>query len=230
MFAAASLADAFETLGQQFEAKHPGATVTFSFGPSSGLGTQIVEGAPADVFATASTSTMDAVVAADLVGSPTVFATNVMQIAVPPDNPAAISTLADLARPGVKVALCQPEAPCGALAAKVLANAGLAVTPVTLEADVKATLSKVQLGEVDAGLVYLTDVRAADAKVKGIAIPAEVNASTSYPIATLNRSQNPTLARAFVDYLLSSDGAAVLDRAGFRRPDDPMTGPVRARW
>ena len=218
VFAAASLSDAFETLGKQFETKHPGATVTLNFGPSSGLGTQIIEGAPADVFAPASTTTMDAVVAAELVGTPTVFATNVMQIAVPPDNPAAISTLADLARPGVKVALCQPEAPCGALATKVLANAGLAVIPVTLEVDVKATLSKVQLGEVDAGLVYLTDLRAAGAKAKGIAIPAEVNASTSYPIAALTRSRNPSLARAFVDYVLSADGAAVLDRAGFQQP------------
>jgi molybdate transport system substrate-binding protein len=218
VFAAASLTDAFETLGKQFQEKHPRTTVTFNFGPSSGLATQITQGAPADVFASASAKNMDAVVAAKLAGTATPFVKNVMEIAVPPDNPAKIAALADLARPGVKVALCQADVPCGTVATKVFANARLTVKPVTEEADVKATLSKVQLGEVDAGVVYVTDVLAAGDKVKGIEIPADVNASTSYPIATLTGSTNAALAQAFVDYVLSADGASVLSQAGFQKP------------
>lgn len=218
VLAAASLTEAFTTLGRQFEAAHPGASITFSFGPSSGLATQITEGAPVDVFASASTSTMDGVVAAKAAAAPTVFADNVLEIAVPASNPAGITALADLARPGVTVALCQPAVPCGAGAATVLAAAGLTVTPVTLEADVKATLTKVVLGEVDAGVVYATDVLAAGDTVTGIEIPSDVNAVTSYPIATLAASKNPDLATAFVDYVLSGDGASVLTAAGFRRP------------
>ncbi|MFZ0161141.1 MAG: molybdate ABC transporter substrate-binding protein [Kineosporiaceae bacterium] len=218
VFAAASLTDAFETLGSQFQKAHPGTTVTFNVGASSALATQITQGAPADVFASASTKTMDTVVAARAASSPRPFAQNVMQIAVPPGNPAHIASLADLAAPGVKVALCQAAAPCGATAARVLANAGLTVTPVTEEADVKSTLAKVQLGEVDAGLVYVTDVLAARGKVTGIEIPARVNASTSYPIAALTASKNPSLATAFVDYVLSADGVRVLTAAGFRQP------------
>lgn len=218
VFAAASLTESFTTLGKQFEAAHPDARITFSFGPSSGLATQITEGAPADVFASASTKNMDAVVAAKAADAPAVFAKNVMEIAVPPGNPANVSTVADLAKADVKVALCQPDVPCGAVAAKVFTNAGLTVTPVTLEADVKATLTKVELGEVDAGVVYVTDVLAADGKVTGIEIPADVNAATSYPIATLTASKSPDLAKAFVDYVLSADGASVLTAAGFQKP------------
>ncbi|HEX5332986.1 MAG TPA: molybdate ABC transporter substrate-binding protein [Cellulomonas sp.] len=218
VLAAASLTEAFTTLGRQFEAAHPGASITFSFGPSSGLATQITEGAPVDVFASASTATMDDVVAAGAAAAPAVFADNVMEIAVPASNPAGVTALADLARPEVKVALCQPAVPCGAGAASVLAAAGLTVTPVTLEADVKATLTKVVLGEVDAGVVYATDVLAAGDTVTGIEIPADVNAATSYPIASLAASKNPHLAKAFVDYVLSGDGASVLTAAGFRRP------------
>ena len=218
VFAAASLTGSFTELGKKFEAAHPGAEVIFSFGPSSGLATQITSGAPADVFASASTTNMDAVVAARAAATPRVFAKNVMEIALPPKNPAHIAALADLARPGVKVALCQVAVPCGATAAKVFANARLTVTPVTQEADVKTTLAKVELGEVDAALVYVTDVKAAGAKVTGIAIPADVNASTSYPIATLTASKNLDLAKAFVDYVLSTDGSTALVAAGFAAP------------
>jgi molybdate transport system substrate-binding protein len=218
VFAAASLTEAFQTLGKQFQEAHPGTTVTFNFGPSSGLATQITQGAPADVFASASAKNMDAVVAAKAAGTPTTFVKNVMEIAVPPKNPASITALADLAKPGVKVALCQAEVPCGTVAQKVFSNAQLTVKPVTQEADVKATLTKVQLGEVDAGVVYVTDVLAAGDKVKGIEIPADVNASTSYPIATLTASKNSALAQAFVDYVLSADGATVLTQAGFQKP------------
>ena len=218
VLAAASLTESFTALGKQFEASHPGAKVTFSFGASSTLATQITSGAPADVFASASTKNMDAVVAAKAAADPRTFAKNVMEIAVPPANPAAITQLSDLAKPGVKVVLCAEAVPCGVGARKVFGNAKLTVTPVSNEADVKATLSKVSLGEADAGIVYVTDVLAAGAKVKGITIPADVNASTSYPIATLTASKNAELATAFVDYVLGPDGAAMLTQAGFEKP------------
>lgn len=222
VFAAASLTEALTTLGTNFQTAHPGTTITFNFGASSALATQITQGAPADVFASASATTMDQVVTAKAAASPKTFAENVMQIVVPSSNPAEITQLSDLAEPGVKVVLCQVEVPCGSTAAKVFTNAELTVKPVSQEADVKSTLSKVTLGEADAALVYVTDVRAANAKnrgkVTGIEIPAAVNASTSYPIAPLTSSKNPGLASAFVDYVLSPDGAAVLTAAGFARP------------
>ena len=218
VFAAASLTGSFTELGQKFQAAHPGTKINFSFGPSSGLATQIVAGSPADVFAAASAKNMDAVVAAKAAERPTSFAKNVMEIAVPPANPAHVSTLADLAKPGVKVALCAAEVPCGVGARTVFSNAKLTVQPVTEEVDVKATLTKVQLGEVDAGVVYVTDVLAAGSKVTGIEIPADVNASTSYPISTLTRSKNAALANAYVDYVHSPEGAQVLAAAGFQKP------------
>jgi len=218
VFAAASLKEAFTKIGTQFEAAHPGTKVVFNFGPSSGLATQINQGAPADVYASASTKTMSQVVDSGQATSPSDFASNVMEIAVPVKNPAGITALSDLARSGVKVALCQAAVPCGATAAKVFTNAKLTVTAVTQEVDVKAVLTKVTLGEVDAGVVYVTDVRAAGAKVKGIEIPADVNASTKYPIATLTKAPNKATAQAFTDYVLSAEGASVLTAAGFAKP------------
>jgi molybdate transport system substrate-binding protein len=218
VFAAASLQEAFTKLGAQFEAAHPGTKVVFNFGPSSGLAEQIGQGAPADVFASASTKNMDVVVSGGDAADPTNFVSNTMEIAVPPKNPAGIAKVADLAKKSVKVALCQAEVPCGATALKVFDNAKIRVTPVTQEVDVKSTLSKVTLGEVDAGVVYVTDVRAAGASVKGIEIPADVNASTTYPIAALTGSKNKTTAQAFVDYVLTPDGLAVLTAAGFSKP------------
>jgi molybdate transport system substrate-binding protein len=218
VFAAASLQEAFTKLGSQFEAAHPGTKVVFNFGPSTGLAEQIGQGAPADVFASASTKTMDQVVSSGDAANPTNFVTNTMEIAVPPKNPAHIKKLADLAKKGVKVALCQADVPCGATALKVFDNAKIKVTPVTQEVDVKSTLSKVTLGEVDAGVVYITDVRAAGASVKGIQIPANVNASTTYPIAPITASKNKTTAQAFVAYVLSPDGLAALTAAGFSKP------------
>jgi molybdate transport system substrate-binding protein len=218
VFAAASLQEAFTSLGTKFEAGHPGAKVVFNFGPSSGLAAQIGQGAPADVFASASTTTMDQLVTQGDVTEAKDFAANTMEIAVPPDNPAGVEALADLARKGVKVALCQAEVPCGATAAKVFESAQVTVAPVTEEIDVKAVLGKVTLGEVDAGVVYVTDVRAAGDGVKGIEIPDDVNASTTYPIAALTGSENKATAEAFVDYVLSPVGAAGLTAAGFRMP------------
>jgi len=218
VFAAASLTDAFNTLGKNFQAAHPGTTITFNYGASSALATQITQGAPADVFASASTKNMDQVVTAKAASDPTTFVKNEMEIAVPPSNPANVTQLSDLAKSSVKVVLCQPEVPCGATAQKVFSNAKITVKPVSEEADVKSTLAKVTLGEADAGVVYVTDVLAAKDKVKGVEIPEDVNASTSYPIAPLTASKNADLAKAFVDYVLSPDGASVLSAAGFAKP------------
>jgi len=218
VLAAASLQDSFTTLGKQFEAAHPGTQVKLSFGASSALAQQINQGAPADVFASAAPTNMKQVTDAGGASTPKNFVRNVMEIAIPPSNPAKVGGLADLARPGVKVALCQPQVPCGAVAAQVFKNAQVTVTPVTLEQDVKSTLTKVQLNEADAGVVYTTDVKAAGAKVTGIPIPADVNASTEYPIAALSKAPNSAGAQAFVDYVLSPAGQTVLTAAGFEKP------------
>jgi molybdate transport system substrate-binding protein len=218
VFAAASLTDVFATLGRRFEAAYQDTTVQFNFGSSSALGRSILQGAPADVFASASPSTMDEVTAGGAAADPTVFARNEMALAVPPENPAGVRALADLARPGVKVALCQPQVPCGEAAGEVLANAGVPVQPVSLEVDVRATLTKVSLGEVDAGIVYVTDVAAADGAVTGIPVPAGDNVSTDYPVAALTDAPNAVAAQAFVDYVLSDEAAGVLAAAGFETP------------
>jgi molybdate transport system substrate-binding protein len=218
VFAAASLTESFTRLGAMFEAAHPGASVRFSFAASSTLAQQIVNGAPGDVFASASTKNMDQVVAAGEAAEPTTFARNVLEIAVPPDNPAKIRTLADLARPGVKVAVCQPQVPCGTVAQRVFDKARLTVRPVTQGQDVKAVLTAVRTGEVDAGLVYLTDVRAAGGKVAGVEIPPAANASTAYPIAVTVHGGNSRAARAFVDFVRSAAGCSVLAAAGFTAP------------
>ena len=218
VFAAASLTGTFTQLGKQFEAAHPGDTVKFSFGPSSGLATQITSGAPADVFASAAPANMQQVVTAgDASGSQT-FAKNTMEVAVPPTNPANVTSVHDLAKKSVKVALCQPQVPCGVVAAEVFKNVGITVKPVTLQADVKSVLTQVELGNVDAGMVYVTDAKAAGAKVKGLTIPASENASTLYPIATISSSKHKSQAQAFVAYVLSPAGQQVLAAAGFEKP------------
>ena len=208
----------FTQLGKQFDAAHPGDTVKFSFGPSSGLATEITSGAPADVFASAAPANMDTVVSAGDASSPHDFAKNTAEIAVPPTNPANVSSVTDLSNPAVKVALCQPQVPCGVVAGEVFKNAGITVKPVTLQPDVKSTLTQVELGSVDAGVVYVTDVMAAGAKVKGVVIPASDNASTLYPIATINSSKQKSVAQAFVAYVLSPTGQKVLSAAGFQQP------------
>lgn len=218
VFAAASLTETFTELGEKFEAEHPGSTVQFSFGPSSGLAQQITSGAPADVFASASAANMEQVTQAGAAAEPVVFAQNVLEIAVPQGNPGGVTDMASLAGPEVTVALCEEQVPCGKLAATVLARAGVEVTPVTREKDVKSVLTKVRLGEVDAGLVYATDVRAAAADVEGIAIPADVNGSTDYPIAVLTDAPDKQGAQAFTDFVLSAEGKAVLREAGFTTP------------
>ena len=218
VFAAASLKETFTQLGQQFEAAHPGDTVKFSFGASSALATQITSGAPADVFASAAPKNMDTVVSAGDASNPQDFAKNTAEIAVPTSNPANVTSLSDLAKSSVKVALCQPQVPCGVVASEVFKNAGITVKPVTLQPDVKSVLTQVELGNVDAGMVYVTDVKAAGSKVKGITIPASENASTLYPIATVSTSKELSIAQAFVAYVLSPTGQQVLAAAGFQQP------------
>ena len=202
--------------------------MVFDFGPSSGLAEQIGNGAPADVFASASPTNMATVVQGGDAKTPQDFAKNSAEIAVPPDNPAGITQLRDLAKPGVKVAVCQPQVPCGKVAAEVFAKAGLTVKPVTEEVDVKSTLAKVTLGEVDAGVVYVTDVQAAGDKVKGIEIPPAQNASTTYPIATITHSKHEKEAKEFVDLVLSDAGTSVCRRRA-SRPREPTPAARRGR-
>jgi molybdate transport system substrate-binding protein len=218
VFAAASLMGTFTQLGKQFEAAHPGDTVKFSFGGSSTLATQITGGAPTDVFASAAPANMDTVVSAGDASNPQDFAKNTAEIAVPPKNPANVTSVSDMAKSSVKVALCQPKVPCGVVAAEVFKNAGVTVKPVTLQPDVKSVLTQVELGNVDAGMVYVTDVLAAGTKVKGVVVPANQNASTLYPIATISSSTHQAEAQAFVAYVLSPAGEMVLKAAGFQAP------------
>jgi molybdate transport system substrate-binding protein len=230
VFAAASLTGVFTELGADFEAANPGTDVRFNFGSSATLAQQIVRGAPADVFAAASPATMEAVTGASLADAPAVFARNRLQIAVPEGNPARIDGLADLADPRTKVALCAPQVPCGAAAVKALAAAGVKVTPVTLEQDVKATLTKLELGEVDAALVYRTDVPASKGSsggspegssgggVEGVDFPEADRAVNDYPIAVLRAAPAGDLARRFTGLVLSREGRDALAGAGFEVP------------
>lgn len=218
VFAAASLTTSFTQLGRDFQAAHAGTTVRFSFGASSTLAQQIIAGAPADVFASASAKNMMQVTDAGNAADPQTFANNTAEIAVAPDAAARITSLTDLAKPGSKVAVCQPQVPCGALAQQVFDKAGVTVKPVTQGLDVKSTLRAVTEGNADAAVVYVTDVRAAGASVRGVEIPAALNASTAYPIATVSGSGNPTLGDAFARYVLTAEAQAVLAKAGFAAP------------
>jgi molybdate transport system substrate-binding protein len=219
VFAAASLTDVFGKLGDQLMADNPDLDVVFNFAGSSALATQITQGAPADVFASANEAQMKVVSDAGLqAGDPTIFTENVLEIAVPKGNPAKITGLADFAKPDLTLAICAPAVPCGAAATKVFEAAGIAAQPDTLEEDVKAALTKVQLGEVDAALVYATDVLAAGDKVEGIEFPEAEKAINEYPICTLKAATNPDAAQAFVDLVDSDEGQKALADAGFRAP------------
>jgi molybdate transport system substrate-binding protein len=218
VFAAASLTEAFEQIGEDFREAHPGVRVTLNLGGSSALAQQIVAGAPADVFAAANPATMGTVVEAGDATDPRVFARNRLQIAVPAGNPGGVTGLADLGDRDLTIALCSPEVPCGAAAATVLAAAGVEAAPDTLEQDVKAALSKVALGEVDAALVYRTDVLAAGDDVEGIAFPEAGQAANECSVVALAGAPNAPAARAFVAHVLSSEGQDVLADAGFERP------------
>ncbi|WP_380281124.1 molybdate ABC transporter substrate-binding protein [Kitasatospora purpeofusca] len=219
VFAAASLKETFTDLGKKFEAANPGAKVAFNFGGSSALATSINAGAPADVFAAASPATMKTVAdAGGAAGEPKTFVRNTLAIAVPKGNPKHLAGLADLAAPGVKVALCAKEVPCGAAALTALKAANVTLTPVTLEQDVKGALTKVELGEVDASLVYRTDVRADAGKIDGVDFPEAAQAVNDYPIAALAKAPNKDGAAAFVAYIQSPEAQQVLTAAGFQAP------------
>jgi molybdate transport system substrate-binding protein len=218
VFAAASLTDVFEEIAEDFEAAHPGARLEFNFAGSSALATQIIEGAPADVFASASPATMKSVTdAGNADGDAVVFVRNQLVIAVEAGNPLGIAGLEDLTKPGVTVALCAEQVPCGAAAKTAIAASGLTITPVSYEENVRAALSKVSLGEVDAALVYRTDVATNDA-VEAVGFPESTEAINDYLIAVLADAPNKPGAEAFVAWVLSSDSAAVLTRYGFQLP------------
>ncbi len=216
---AASLTGTFTTLAHDFEAAHPGVRVRLAFDSSATLADQVNQGAPADVLATADQSTMSTVVDhKGTAGAPRLFATNHLQLVVPRRNPAHLTRFADLSKPGVRYVVCVATAPCGKLAASVLQATGLTAKPASEEVDVKAVLSKVQLDEADAGLVYATDAVSGGAKVTAIDIPTAGQNLTSYPIAVLKEATQPTLATAFVDLVLSGRGRTVLADAGFGKP------------
>ncbi|MGC0417557.1 molybdate ABC transporter substrate-binding protein [Embleya sp. AB8] len=219
VFAAASLTETFTALGKQFEAAHPGVTVKFNYGGSSSLAASINQGAPADVFASADEKNMKLVTDAKSAdGTPTAFAKNTLQIAVAPGNPKNLKSLADLKQDGLKVAQCAPQVPCGAAAKTALDAAGVKFTPSTLEQDVKAALTKLTLGEVDAALVYRTDVKAAGAKAVGVDFPEAAQAVNTYPIVPLAKAPNGDAAKAFVAFVLAEPGRTALTAAGFQAP------------
>jgi molybdate transport system substrate-binding protein len=219
VFAAASLKATFTRLASEFEAANPGARVTLNFAGSSDLATQISQGAPTDVFASADTKNMAKLSDARLIdGTASNFATNVLQIAVPAANPASISSFADLAKPGVKVVVCAPQVPCGSATEKVEQATGTTLKPVSEESSVTDVLGKVTSGEADAGLVYVTDVRNAGDKVRGIPFSEADQAVNTYPIAAVGSSSNKEVAKAFIAMVTGSEGRKVLSDAGFGTP------------
>ncbi|WP_416531672.1 molybdate ABC transporter substrate-binding protein [Streptomyces coelicoflavus] len=219
VFAAASLKESFTTLGETFEKQHPGTEVTFNFAGSDTLAASITGGAPADVFASASPKTMATVTdAGAAAGTPVTFVRNRLEIATLPGNPDRISSLKDLTGSGLKVVLCDKTVPCGAAARKALDASGLELTPVSYEQDVKAALTKVELKEADAAVVYKTDVKAAGDKVTGVDFPESAEAVNDYPITVLENAPNPGAAKAFIELVKSAEGQRVLTGAGFRTP------------
>ncbi|WP_306185690.1 molybdate ABC transporter substrate-binding protein [Streptomyces sp. MK5] len=219
VFAAASLKESFTALGKEFEQQHPGTKVTFNFGGSDTLAASITGGAPADVFAAASPRTMKIVTdQKDTAGAPATFVRNQLEIATLPGNPDRISALKDLTRSGLKVVLCDRAVPCGAAAQKALSAAGLELTPVSYEQDVKSALNKVVLKEADAAVVYKTDVKAAGGKVEGVEFPEAAKAVNNYPIALLDNARDSAAAKAFIALVRSAEGQKVLTQAGFLKP------------
>ncbi|MBF4619248.1 molybdate ABC transporter substrate-binding protein [Clavibacter sp. VKM Ac-2873] len=219
VFAAASLKGTFTELASAFEEQNPGTTVGLSFAGSSDLVTQITNGAPADVFASADEKNMAKLTDAGLIeGTPADFATNTLEIAVPPGNPAGVTSFADLGKAGVTTVVCAAQVPCGAATATVEKATGVDIRPVSEESSVTDVLGKVTSGEADAGLVYVTDVTAAGDAVTGIAFPESAEAVNTYPIAPVKAAANPDLAAAFAAYVTSAAGRQVLAAAGFGAP------------
>jgi molybdate transport system substrate-binding protein len=219
VFAASSLSEAFTAIAGAFEAANPGAAVNFSFAASSDLAAQIAEGAPADVFASADLINMTRLTeAGNTTGEPVVFAGNVAEIIVAAGNPEGITGVDDLANEDLIVVLCAPEVPCGRYANTILQNADVALTPKSLEQNVKAVVTKVTLGEADAGIVYATDLVAAGADASGVAIPEDINVVAEYPIAVIRGSSQVSQAQAFVDFVVGEQGRQILSKYGFLAP------------
>jgi molybdate transport system substrate-binding protein len=216
---AASLTAVFGAIAPAFTKAHANANVQTNFAGSSTLVQQIREGAPVDVFASADESNMQKLVdAGDVAGAPAIFATNRLAILVAKGNPKEITGIADLAKPGLIVSLCGPAVPAGKYAREIFAKAGVAVPESSQELDVKAVVTRVALGEADAGIVYVTDVLAAGDKVAAVEIPDALNVVARYPVAVLKRAQKPDLARTFVEFLTGSEGQSILKRFGFLAP------------
>jgi molybdate transport system substrate-binding protein len=221
VYAASSLTAAFTTLAIDFEKANPGVSVLNTFNGSSTLVTQIQNGAPADVFASADTANMEKLSTSGLVSAtPDLFATNTMEIVVPKGNPAKITDFADLGKAGVKTVICAASVPCGAAALALEKLTGVTISPVSQELAVTGVLSKVSSGEADAGLVYVTDVKSAlpAGQVEGVTFAESPQVVNSYPIVALKNSKNPTAAQAFVDYVIGKTGQAVLKKDGFGKP------------
>ncbi|MFD3559703.1 molybdate ABC transporter substrate-binding protein [Streptomyces sp. NPDC058686] len=219
VFAAASLKESFTTLGKDFEKAHPGTKVTFSFGGSDTLAASITGGAPADVFAAASPKTMAIVTdKKDASGAPSTFVRNQLEIATLPGNPDKVASLKDLTQSDLKVVLCDKTVPCGAAAQKALDASKLKLTPASYEQDVKSALTKVELKEADAAVVYKTDVKAAGNKVEGVEFPESAKAINDYPIALLKDAPNAEAAKEFIALVQSPEGQKVLTAAGFLKP------------
>ncbi|AXH97426.1 molybdate ABC transporter substrate-binding protein [Ornithinimicrobium avium] len=215
VLAAASLTDVFEQVAADFEADHPGVTVEQSFSASSTIVQQVNEGAPADVIALAGQSSLDPLAPELRLGPPVVFTTNTLELAVPADNPAGIGGTQDLTKDGIRLVVCQPEVPCGTAARTLFEHLGISPDVASFEPDVRATLSKVELGEADVGVVYRTDVAAAGDGVAGVEIPAADNVVSSYPVLAVSGSP---LAQAFIDEVMSGRGQQRLADAGFVAP------------
>ncbi len=219
VFAAASLKKTFTDIGEQFKTENPGASVEFSFAGSSDLVTQLTQGAPADVFASADTKNMDKAAQGGLLaGDPVNFASNTLTIAVAPGNPKKIASFKDLTQQGLNVVVCAPQVPCGSATQKVEQAAGVTLNPVSEESSVSDVLNKVTSGQADAGVVYVTDAIGAGDKVAAVAFPEAAGAANTYPIAALKGSKNPDLARKFVDLVTGESGQKILNAAGFAKP------------
>lgn len=218
VFAAASLRQSFTDIGEQFKTDNPGTSVEFSFAGSSDLVTQLTQGAHADVFASADTRNMDKAAEAGLLaGDPVNFASNTLTIAVAPGNPKQIKSFRDLTKPDTTVVVCATQVPCGSATQKVEQATGVELTPVSEENNVTDVLNKVTTGQADAGLVYVTDAIGVGDKVTAVPFPESAGAVNTYPIAVLKQSQNPELARKFVDLVTSETGQKILTTAGFAK-------------
>ena len=219
VFAAASLKKSFTEIGKQFKTDNPGTDIEFSFAGSSDLVTQLTQGAPADVFASADTKNMDKAAKAGLLkGDPVNFASNTLTIVVAQGNPKSVASFKDLTQPGLQVVVCAPQVPCGSATEEVEKATGVQLNPVSEESQVTDVLNKVTSGQADAGLVYVTDAQGAGDKVTAVAFPESAEAVNTYPIAVLEQSKNPDLAQKFVALVTGEAGQKVLNAAGFAKP------------